>query len=460
MANARAFLVATAICTLVSSPPRFASAQGSQPNWPSFRGEGASGIGAGNPPVKFDVERSENIKWRTPVEGLGHGGPVVWGSRVYIVTAAGASPQPVKTGVFGDIAPVQNEKTFDWKLLCLDLNTGAVLWNQTAAHEAAKVKRHPKSSHANGSPATDGKHVVAFFGSEGLHCFDADGKPLWHKDLGTLDAGFYVVPDAQWEFGSSPVIADDRVVVQCDVQKNAFVAAFALEDGREIWRTPRDEVPTWSTPTILRPEGKPAQVICNGHKHVAAYDLQTGKEIWALKMPGDIPIPTPVVAHDLIFLTSAHGGPSGVFAVKTSATGDISLPKGQTSGPNVAWSTNKGGSYIPTPIVVNDLLYCLNWNGVLTCFDAPSGREIYHTRLPNSEAGYTASPVAAANGTLYFVSEEGVVSAVQPGPEFKILATRPLGTKCLATPAIANDTLLFRTESALIAVAENAKPDR
>ena len=286
-----------------------------------------------------------------------------------------------------------------------------------------------------------------------------EGGLLWHKDFGLLDAGYYMVPEAQWEFGSSPVIEGDRVIVQCDVQKNSFVAAYSLKDGHEIWRTARDEVPTWSTPTVIHPAAGPAQVVCNGHKHAAGYDLQTGKEIWTLSMPGDIPIPTPIFADDLIFFTSAHGGPSGVYVVRSSASGNITPAAGRTDGRDVAWSTNRGGSYIPTPIVIGDLLYCCNWTGVLTCFDARSGREVYHTRLPGSEAGFTASPVGTAD-KLYMVSEEGVVHVIKAGPEFHLLATNSLGAKCLATPAITRDTLLFRTESALIAISKSTPSGR
>ncbi|HXE54447.1 MAG TPA: PQQ-binding-like beta-propeller repeat protein [Tepidisphaeraceae bacterium] len=432
---------------------RLNAAVGESANWPSFRGAGASGMASADLPEKWDVATGENVRWKCPIEGLGHSGPVVWGSKVFVLTAANGEAQPVKTGVFGDITPVEGEKPLGWKVICVDLESGKVLWSRTATQGRAKVKRHPKSSHANCTPATDGKHVVAFFGSEGLYCYEMDGRLLWHKDLGLLDAGFYMVPEAQWEFGSSPVIEQDRVIVQCDVEKNSFVAAYSLDDGRELWRTARDEVPTWGTPTVIHPEGGAAQVVCNGHKHAAAYDVSTGKEIWTLAMPGDIPIPTPVFAGGLIFFTSAHGGPSGVFAVRPTASGNISLPAGQTASRDIAWSTNRGGSYIPSPIVIGDLLYCCNWPGILTCFEARTGREVYHTRLPGSEAGFTASPVATAD-KLYVVSEEGLVHVLVPGPEFKLVATNSLGAKCLATPAIARDTLLFRTESGLIAIAK------
>lgn len=448
------FLAGSALLCCLAAPVRSAP-EGQTVNWPEFRGPDGSGVAIAKLPEKWDVARGENVKWQTPIEGLGHGSPVVCDGKVFLVTAVNGTPQPVKTGIFGDIAPVENEKPFEWKLVCLDFKTGAVLWSQTAAHGPAKVKRHPKSSHANCTPAADGRHVVAFFGSEGLYCFDMEGHPLWHRDLGVLDAGFYVVPSAQWEFGSSPVISGDRVIVQCDVQKDSFVAAFALDDGRELWRTPRDEVPTWSTPAVIHPEGRPAQVVCNGHKHAAAYDLETGKEVWSIALPGDIPIPMPVAAHDLVFFTNAHGAPAGIYAVRTSAHGSIRVPPANTANESVVWTTNRGGSYIPTPIVVGDLLYCCNWTGVLACFDAQTGEERYHTRLPGSEAGYCASPVGTAN-QLYLVSEEGTVAVVKTGPEFHLAATNSLGAKCLATPAISGDTLLFRTESALIAIADRS----
>lgn len=318
------------------------------------------------------------------------------------------------------------------------------------------VKRHPKSSHANCTPATDGAHVVAFFGSEGLYCFDPEGKPLWHKDLGLLDSGFYVVPEAQWEFGSSPVIADQKVIIQCDVQKSSFVAAFDVTDGHELWRTPRDDVPTWSTPTVYSDGGR-AQVICNGHKHAAGYDLQTGKELWRANVPGDIPVPTPVVAGDLIFLTSGHGAPSAIYAIRISAAGDVSLAPGQLSSPAVAWSTMHGGTYMQTPIVVGDLLYCCNWNGVLSCFEANTGQPVFQVRLPpSSEAGLTASP-GALGDKIYFVNEQGDVAIVQAGREFKQVAQNRLGGKCLSTPAVGKGVLLFRTETDLIAIATSPR---
>src|SRR6185436_13617855 len=180
---------------------------------------------------------------------------------------------------------------------------GRELWNITAHTGPPAIPRNPNASHANSTPTVDATHVVTCFGTEGLYCHDHAGKLLWKKDLGRLDSGHYKVPAAQWGFGSSPVIAIDRVIVQADVQKGSFLAAFSLADGKELWRAARDGVPTWSSPLIHEVAGK-RQVIVNGYKHMGAYDFETGAEIWHVSGGGDIPVPTPITAHSLIFLTN------------------------------------------------------------------------------------------------------------------------------------------------------------
>jgi outer membrane protein assembly factor BamB len=339
-----------------------------------------------------------------------------------------------------------------FKVLCLDRNTGKVLWEKTAHTGVPKIKRHPKSSHANPTPATDGKHLVAFFGSEGLYCYDLDGNPLWKKDLGVLDSGFHAVKEAQWGFASSPVIHDGKVVVQCDVQTGSFVGVFDLRDGAEVWRKERRDYPTWSTPTI-HSAGGATQVLCNGFNEIAAYDFATGERVWRLRGGGDIPVPTPVVAHDLVFITSAHGFNSPVFAVKTSARGEITPKADEKSTAAIPWFRVRGGNYMQTPIVVGDLLYCCRDNGVLTCLDARTGKEHYSERLEGG-VGFTASPVAGGE-RLYFTSEDGQVHVIKAGPKLERLAINPLGEVCMATPAVSGGMLLFRTQSHVIAVAEN-----
>ena len=421
-------------------------------NWPQFRGPGASGIGAGAAtPTEWDVASGKNVKWKTPVPGLGFSCPVIWGDKAFVTTAVMEGEQRVRVGLYGDIQPVDEKDPFHFKVLCLDRNTGKVLWEQTPYTGVPKIKRHPKSSHANPTPATDGKHLVAFFASEGLYCYDLDGKLLWKKDLGVLDSGFYAVKSAQWGFASSPVIYDGKVVVLCDVQNDPFLAVFDLRDGSEVWRTPRKDYPTWGTPTV-HAAGDVTQVICNGFNEAASYDFTTGQRLWRIRGGGDIPVPTPVVAHELVFLTSAHGMSSPIYAVKVSARGEISPKQGETSNAAMPWFRLRGGNYMQTPIVVGNELYCCKDNGVLTCLDARTGKEHYSERIEGG-VGFTGSAVSDGRH-VYFTSEDGQVHAIAAGTSYKHVATNPLGEVCMATPAISNGVIFFRTQGHVIAIGE------
>ena len=422
--------------------------------WPSFRGWFASGIAEGyRTPVQWNVEANQNIEWKTQVPGLGHSSPVVFGDRVFATTAiSDEGKSALKVGLYGDVTPVEDTASYSWKVYCLDRKTGRIIWERMAHTGIPKIKRHPKSTHANPTPATDGKHVVAFFGSEGLYCFDLDGKLLWSKDLGVLDSGFYMMPSAQWGTGSSPVIYEDAVYLQCDVLKDSFVAAFSLEDGREIWRTPRNDVPCWSTPTIHKTADR-LYLIVNGYREAAGYDAKTGTRIWNLSGGGDIPVPTPVVANGLIFLTSAHGTTSPIYAIRLTATGDITLKGLVRINQHVAWSEARAGAYMQTPLVYGDYLYVCQDSGVLSCYQAATGKRMYQARLGTGGTGFTASGVAG-DGKLYYTSEEGDVYVVKAGPEFQVLATNSMGEVCMATPAISEGILYFRTRSNLVAIRE------
>lgn len=422
--------------------------------WPSFRGPGASGVADGfATPSAWDVPAGRNVKWKTPVPGLGLSSPVIHSNRLFVTTAVKeGEEQKLKVGLYGDIKPVEENDAMLFKVYCLDKDTGRVLWEQTARKGVPKVKRHPKSSHANPSVATDGTHVVAFFGSEGLYCYDAEGKLLWEKDLGLLDSGYYQVPGAQWGFASSPVIHEGKLIVQCDVQKDSFLALYDVNDGKETWRTERRDLPTWSTPAVYRDAGGAAQVICNGFNEMAGYDLATGRRVWRLRKGGDIPVPTPVVDQQnrLIFLASAHGPQAPIFAVRPSARGEITLDDGKESSDAVAWSKQRFGAYMQTPILYRGLLYGCRDNGLLMCLDPRTGKELYTQRLEGG-VGFTASPVAA-DGKLYFTSEDGQVHVVKAGPGFEEVSTNPLGENCMATPAISGGVVYFRTQSQVIAI--------
>lgn len=438
----------TAISTVRSADPKPGS------DWPSFRGILASGVAEGFPTLTaWDIPKKQGLRWRTALEGLGTSSPIVWGDRVCATTAvSGKLDSNLKIGLYGDITSVEDNTSHTWKVVCLNKKTGSVVLNTTIQTGVPKIKRHTKSTHANSTLATDGNNLVAMLGSEGLYTLDMNGKVLWKKDLGVLDSGYYQVPQAQWEFGSSPIIHEGVVLIQADVQKNSFLAAFDVKDGHELWRTPRQDVPTWSTPTIHK-VGNQTQVLVNGWHHIGAYDFKTGREIWKINGGGDIPVPTPVTGLGFVYVTSAHGPMSPVYAIRETATGDISLAANETSNTHIAWSVPRGGAYMATPILYRDVLYVVGWNGVLLAFDPRTGERLYQERVGGGTTAFTASPVAA-DGKIYITSEEGDVFVIKAGRTFQVLATNPLGDIGMASPAISEGVLYFRTGKNLMAIGQ------
>lgn len=426
-------------------------------NWPSFRGPRASGVADGQfPPLVWDATKDLNIRWKTPIPGLGHSCPIVWDDRVYLTTAvSGDGKAEFRPGLYGDVDSVNESAEHSWRVYCLDKRTGKILWERTACTGVPKIKRHPKASHANPTPATDGTRIVASFGSEGLYCYDRDGKLLWQKSLGVLDSGWFFDADYQWGFGSSPILYQDLVIVQCDVGKDSFVAAYRVADGHEAWRTPRDEIPSWGTPTIVETPDR-VELVTNATRYARGYDPRTGEELWRLDRHSEITVPTPVFGAGLIFITSGYRPIQPIYAVRPGATGDISLKDGETTGDAIAWSTKKGGPYMPTPIVYDNYLYTCTNAGVVTCFKAQTGKQVYRERL-GGEGGYTASPVAA-DGKLYFTSEESDVRVLRAGPKFELLAVNPLGDPCVSTPAISDGMIFIRTQHYLFGIGRKPPP--
>jgi outer membrane protein assembly factor BamB len=427
-------------------------------NWPSFRGPNASGIADGQmPPAVWDAEKGLNIRWKTPIPGLGHSCPIVWGDRLFLTTAISGDPKSLfRPGLYGDVDSVNDTTTHIWRVYCLDKHSGKILWEQTAHQGVPKIKRHMKGSHANCTPATDGKHVIVCLGSEGLYCYDFDGKLVWKRDLGVLDSGFFFDADYQWGFGSSPILYRDLVILQCDVGKNSFIAAYQVADGKPVWQTPREEIPSWGTPTIYEGPTR-VELLTNATKYARGYDPLTGKELWRLARHAEITVPAPVAGAGLIFITSGYRPIQPIYAIRPGATGDISLQEGKDSNEQVAWSKKRGGPYMTTPIVYGDYLYTCANNGLVTCHEAETGKQVYEKRLGGT-GGYTASPVAA-DGKLYFTGEEGGVRVVKAGPAFELLSVNRMGDVCMATPAISDGMIFVRTQHHLfgIARAETAK---
>lgn len=421
-------------------------------SWPSFRGPGASGIGDGQgAPTAWDVPAGKNVRWRTDVPGIANSSPVVWGDRVFVSTAVSAKADSTfRTGLYGDVDSVNDDSSHAYRLYALDRKTGRVLWERTAEERVPPVKRHLKSSQANPTPATDGKRVVVLFGSGGLYAFDLDGRPIWKRDLGTLDSGWFYDKTYQWGFGSSPVIVGDRVIVQADIQKGSFLAAYDLADGREAWRTPREEIPTWGTPTLLRGEAGD-ELVTNGTT-VRGYDARTGALRWSLKPNSEVTVATPVAGEGLVFVTAGYPPVRPIYAIRPGSRGDLTLPEGKSASDAIVWSSTNDGTYIPTPLVYRGHLYTLGNNGRLSCYDARTGELRYRARVgPGS--GFSASPVAA-DGRLYLTGEDGDVFVVKAGPQFELLRTNKIGEVTMATPAISDGLMVFRTLKQVVAVGE------
>lgn len=447
--------------TTIAAPASKAKKNGiAAKNWPTFRGLFATGVADGqNPPTTWNAEKSVHIKWKTPIPGMAHSSPVIWGDRVFITTAITSdTSSKLRVGLYGDVAPDKDLSKHSWKVYALDKKNGKIIWERTVYEGIPKIKRHTKATQANSTPATDGKHLVVLFGAEGLFCYDLDGKLLWKKDVGMLDSGWFYDPDYQWGHGSSPIIYRNLVIVQCDIQKNSFIAAYNLKDGKQVWLTSRDEIPSWGTPTIHEGKGR-VELITNGTKYIRGYDPLTGKELWKLGGNSEITTPTPFVAHDLIFVTSGYRPIQPIYAIRTGASGDISLKDKAESNEHIAWSKQRGGPYMPTPIVYGDFLYTCANNGSVTCYNAKTGEQIYRERLGGKGSGYafTASPIAA-DDKLYFTSEDGEIYVVKAGPQFELIATNSMGEVCMATPAISEGMIFVRTQQHVYGIGESILP--
>lgn len=427
-------------------------------NWPSFRGTLARGINSAQPiATKWDGAKNENIAWKLPIDGLATSSPVIWGKNVFLTTAVQASDaKGFRTGAYGDVESVESEGECSYQLWCVNLDNGELRWKQEAAKEVPKVKRHLKSSHANPTPATDGKHVIAFFGGAGLYCYDFEGKLLWSKDLGMLDSGWFYDKSYQWGFGSSPFIFEDSVIIQCDAQDECYVAALDIDNGEVRWKTARTEIPTWSSPVAFyAPDGTPT-VIATGTKCTAGYNAKTGSQLWTMSGFSEIVVPTPQVTPTTSLLTSGYAPVQPILALKHSARGELKIPEDGKPKDDFLWSVMRGGPYMPTPIVYENRAYLLDNSGILSCLDLGTGKKVFRQRLRSDKASaYTSSPVAA-NGHLFCTSEEGHTFVVALDTEGKTIAENDLGESVLASPAIAQGKLLLRGEKHLFAISERS----
>jgi outer membrane protein assembly factor BamB len=425
-----------------------------QSNWPSFRGNHASGIAEGQfLPDSWNGEKGTNIRWKTRIPGLAHSSPIVWGNRVFVTSAISSQGDGTfKPGLYGEGTASEDRSVHKWKVLALDKSTGKIVWEHTAYEGVPREKRHIKATYANSTPATDGHYVVAFFGSQGLYCYDLDGHLTWKKDLGVLDLGAYDDPSYEWGTASSPIIYQDMVIVQCDTQKDDFLLALDIKTGKEVWRASRDELPSWGTPTIYQGKTR-SEIITNASNFIRGNDPATGKELWRLGGSSKITAPTPIYSSDLIVVVSGRRPEAPIFVIREGAKGDITLANGETSSKDIAWSKTQRGSYMPTPLIYGEYLYVLANQGLFDCYNLRTGEEIYRQRIPHQGEGFSASPVAC-DGKIYVSSEDGDIFVVKAGAKFELLATNPMGEFMMATPALSEGRMFVRTQHHVFAIGK------
>jgi outer membrane protein assembly factor BamB len=421
-------------------------------NWPSFRGPQASGIAEGQKlPESWNGGTGKNIKWKIRIPGLAHSSPIVWGDWLYVTSAISSQADATfKHGLFGEGDASKDLSFHKWMVYCIDKKTGKFLWGSLAYEGVPKEKRHIKNTYSSSTPATDGVHVVAFFGSQGLYCFDTNGKLIWKKDLGILNLGAYDAPEFEWGTASSPIIYKNKVIVQCDTQKGGFLLALDVDSGTTLWKTDREELPSWGTPNIY-PGKKRVELVTNASNFIRGYDPETGKELWRLGGSSQITAPTPIFFQDLIVVASGRRPEAPIFVIRAGASGDITLAQGSTSSKDIVWSRQQRGPYMPTPLIYGSNLYVLANQGIFDCYELRSGKELYRQRIAHQGGGFSSSPVAA-DGRIYLSSEDGDIFVVKAGADFRLLSTNPMGERLMATPALSEGRMYVRGEKNLFAI--------
>jgi outer membrane protein assembly factor BamB len=412
--------------------------------WHHWRGPNADGVALhADPPIRW--KQDSNIKWKAELPGRGSASPIVWGDRVFVLTA-------VDTGREADPAnlpkldPKFQKKTtaptnyYQFLVLCFDRNTGALLWKQTAAERVPHEGCHPTHSYAAGSPTTDGKRLYASFGSFGTYCYDFAGNLLWSRDLGLLNTRL------GWGEAVTPVVYGDALLLNWDQEENSKLIRLDAATGQTRWQVDRDERTSWNTPLVVRSNGN-AQVVLNGTKRIRSYDFETGSLLWECGGMTTNAIPSPVTDGNLLYCMSGYQGTAAV-AIRLDARGDVS----QSAA--VLWRYAKGTPYVPSPLLVGGKLYFTQANNaLLTSLDAANGKPILdRVRLPQLSSFY-ASPIAAA-GRIYLVDRTGTTLVFKEGDKFEPLAINKLEDAFDATPAAAGKQLFLRGASRLYCIEE------
>lgn len=417
-------------------------------NWPQWRGPDSQGV---SPEKNLPTEWSEtkNVVWKTPIPGRGFSQPIIWGKRVFLTTAietgqAPAEHKPPKHMVgereFTHPEWYGVDKLHTFKVLCLDRDSGKLLWEQTSYEGPVYDYRHKRGAYAAPTPVTDGRYLITYFGSEGLYCYDLDGKLIWKKHLGGIGTMGMGV-------GTSPVLYQDLVILVCDQEfdaKDSFLVALDKKTGKEIWKVKRPVQASWATPVIVKTADR-TELITSGNEFLISYDPATGKEYWRATGLKSHAIATPVVNQGLVVLSSGYPQ-KAVVAVRPGGSGVID------GTDRIAWRYNKGTAYVPSPISYGDYIYLMSDAGILTCLNAKTGEVVYEGgRVPVATKFYGASPVAF-DGKILLTSDDGETFVIKAGPQHAVLGTNSVGEPVRTSIAIADGKLFIRGEKHLYCI--------
>jgi len=418
------------------------AAEKNVPAWPGWRG-GPMAFGISSESGLPDTwSATQNVAWKTPIPGRGHSSPVVWDKRIFLTTAVEGEPHPdmpvavVKD--FGDGAKhpdsVDGNRGYELKVLCLDRDSGKILWQQTAFTGVPYDYRHKGNTYATPTPVTDGKTVYAYFGTEGLYAYDFNGKQLWKADVGKFSS-------AGVGIGNSPVLYKDKLFLQIDFEegKDSFMVAYDAKTGKEAWRRPRKMGLTWVVPVIVE-TGQRAELVTAAAEQIIAYDPETGKELWTSKGLENNAVPTPLQGHGMVYVYSGYPG-RRIYAIKTGGNGDVSAT-------NIAWTADRYTAYVPSGILYGDLAYFITGRGIMTALDAKTGEVRYSNGRVPVPATFTASPIGYDN-KIVLLSEDGDAFVIKAGDKYEVLHTNSLGEPIYATPAMAAGKLFIRSEKNL-----------
>ncbi|MEK6300771.1 MAG: PQQ-binding-like beta-propeller repeat protein [Acidobacteriota bacterium] len=433
------------IAVAASTPFLAQAALKKDPNWAQWRGPEGNGVSSEtNAPSEWSG--SKNIKWKTPIPGRGHSSPVVWGNRVFLTTDVEGELVPGAKAVehkdegkpYKHPDSIGAERKHAFKVLCVDRGTGTMLWEKTAYEGTVYDDRHRKSSYAAPTPATDGTYVFAYFGTEGLYCYDFSGKLIWKVSPGPI-AAFGMGT------GTSPVLFDRTVILQCDEDngEKSFIVALDKKTGKEVWKTPRKVQASWSTPLIVRGPHR-TEMITSGNELIISYDPKTGKELWRTKGHASNAIATPLAGNGMVFVYAGFPVKKTI-AITLGGSGDLSDSK------NIVWQYEKGTGYVPSSILYGEYLYLLSDRGIITCLEAKSGKIVYEGGRIPIPATFTASPVAF-DGKILLLSEDGDTFVIKAGPKHEVLATNSIAEPVYASPAISDGMIFIRGEQNLYCI--------